>query len=64
MMLPPRGPLLPVPKTPKPITPITPARPKPGLASPPSYKKGGKVKKTGMALVHKGEVVKPAKKKK
>ena len=26
-------------------------------ASPSSYKKGGKVKKTGKALVHKGEVV-------
>ena len=25
----------------------------------PSYKKGGKVKKTGLALVHKGEVVVP-----
>ena len=30
------------------------------LANPPAYKKGGKVKKTGMALVHKGEVVTPA----
>lgn len=28
-----------------------------GLASPPSYKCGGKVNKTGMALVHKGEQV-------
>lgn len=27
---------------------------------PPSYKKGGKVKKTGLALVHKGEMVIPA----
>lgn len=27
------------------------------LAEPPAYKKGGKVKKTGMALVHKGEKV-------
>jgi hypothetical protein len=26
-------------------------------ASPSSYKKGGKVKRTGKALVHKGEVV-------
>jgi hypothetical protein len=26
---------------------------------PPSFKKGGKVKKTGLALVHKGEVVVP-----
>jgi len=26
-------------------------------ADPPSYKKGGKVKKTGLALVHKGEKV-------
>lgn len=31
-------------------------------ATPPSYKKGGKVKKTGMAKVHKGEVVVPKKK--
>jgi len=31
------------------------------LANPGSYKKGGKVKKTGMALVHKGEVVLTAK---
>jgi hypothetical protein len=28
-----------------------------GAAEPPSYKKGGTVKKTGMALVHKGEKV-------
>ena len=28
-----------------------------GMASPPAFKKGGKVKKTGMALVHKGEKV-------
>jgi hypothetical protein len=37
------------------------------LAEPPSYNKGGTVKKTGMALVHKGEKVltaKQAKKKK
>jgi hypothetical protein len=27
------------------------------LASPPSFKKGGKVKRTGMAKVHQGEVV-------
>jgi len=27
------------------------------MASPPSYAKGGKVKRTGMAKVHKGEVV-------
>lgn len=27
-----------------------------------SYKKGGKIKKTGLALLHKGEVVVPAKK--
>ena len=33
----------------------TPAEPK--KASPPNYAKGGKVKKTGMAKVHKGEVV-------
>ena len=30
---------------------------KAGMASPPSYKKGGTVKKTGMAKVHKGEKV-------
>lgn len=30
----------------------------------PSYKKGGKVKKTGLALVHKGEKVIPVKKRK
>jgi hypothetical protein len=29
-------------------------------ASPSSYKKGGKVKKTGKALVHKNEVILPA----
>jgi hypothetical protein len=29
-------------------------------AAPASYKKGGKVKKTGKALVHKNEVVLPA----
>lgn len=29
----------------------------PFLAKPSSYKKGGKVQKTGMALVHKGEKV-------
>jgi hypothetical protein len=34
-----------------------------GLASPRAFKKGGKVKKTGMALVHKGEKVVPKKKK-
>jgi hypothetical protein len=28
-----------------------------GMASPPAYKKGGKVKRTGMAKVHAGEVV-------
>ena len=28
-----------------------------GMASPASFAKGGKVKKTGRALVHKGEVV-------
>jgi hypothetical protein len=28
-----------------------------GMASPASFKKGGKVMKTGRALVHKGEVV-------
>ena len=28
-----------------------------GLASPPAYKKGGKVMRTGKAVVHKGEVV-------
>jgi hypothetical protein len=33
-----------------------------GMASPPAYKKGGKVHKTGMAKVHKGEVVLTAKK--
>jgi hypothetical protein len=27
------------------------------MASPPSYAKGGKVRKTGLAKVHKGEVV-------
>ena len=27
--------------------------------SPPSYKKGGKVKKTGLARLHKGEMVVP-----
>ncbi len=27
--------------------------------SPPSYKKGGKVKKTGLARLHKGETVVP-----
>lgn len=31
------------------------------MAVPPSFKKGGKVKKTGMALVHKGETVKTEK---
>lgn len=31
------------------------------MASPPAFKKGGKVKKTGMALVHKGEKVLTAK---
>lgn len=30
------------------------------ISEPPSYKKGGLVAKTGMALVHKGEVVVPA----
>ena len=30
-------------------------------ASPSSYKKGGKVKRTGKALVHRGEVVLPKK---
>ena len=30
-----------------------------GAVSMPSYKKGGKVKKTGKALVHKNEVVLP-----
>ena len=30
-------------------------------ASPASYKKGGRVKKTGKAKVHKGEVVLPSK---
>ena len=29
-------------------------------ASPSSYKKGGKVKRTGKALVHKNEVILPA----
>lgn len=33
------------------------------LASPSTFKKGGKVKKTGWAKVHKGEKVIPAKKK-
>lgn len=32
------------------------------LRTPPSYKKGGTVKKTGLAVVHKGERVIPAKK--
>jgi hypothetical protein len=31
------------------------------LASPPSFAKGGKVRKTGLAKVHKGEVVLTAK---
>jgi hypothetical protein len=30
------------------------------LARPMMYKKGGKVKKTGWAIVHKGEKIKPA----
>lgn len=34
------------------------SRPAPKM---PSYKKGGKVKKTGVALLHKGEVVVPKK---
>ena len=33
-----------------------------GKAPLPLYKKGGKVKKTGMAIVHKGEMVVPKKK--
>ena len=47
-------------------------KPKPSMTTPkpsskmamstPSYKKGGKVKKTGMALVHKGEMVVPKRK--
>jgi hypothetical protein len=32
-----------------------------GIADPSAYKKGGKVKKTGVALVHKGERVLTAK---
>jgi hypothetical protein len=32
-----------------------------GIADPSAYKKGGKVKKTGVALVHKGECVLTAK---
>ena len=36
---------------------VTRLPPEAPMASPPSYKKGGKVKKTGMALVHKGERV-------
>ncbi len=32
------------------------------IGKPPSYKRGGRVKKTGLAKVHKGEVVIPAKK--
>lgn len=35
---------------------ITPAHMR-GMATPASFAKGGKVKKTGRALVHKGEVV-------
>lgn len=43
----------------------TPTQPPPppskrNIRAPPSYKKGGKVKQTGLALVHKGEVVIPA----
>lgn len=41
------------------LNPLTPNVP---VAQPFSFKKGGKVKKTGLALVHRGEVVKPAKK--
>lgn len=42
--------------------PMVPSAPKvpmagAGMASPPAFKKGGDVKKTGMALVHKGEKV-------
>lgn len=36
---------------------ITPAHMRPGMASPASFAKGGKVKKTGQAKVHAGEVV-------
>lgn len=45
------------------LTPAKPApKPKsPAMAKPASYKKGGVVKKTGMAKVHKGETVIPAK---
>lgn len=34
-----------------------PMPPRPGMASPPSFKKGGTVKKSGLAMVHKGEKV-------
>lgn len=37
-------------------------RPRPGVPTMPSYKKGGIVKKTGPALVHKGEKIIPVKK--
>lgn len=31
----------------------------PGMASPPSFARGGKVKRSGLAMVHKGETVTP-----
>ena len=52
---------------PRPRMGATPAAPSPvPMAEPPAFKCGGKVKKTGMAMVHKGEQVltkKQAKKK-
>jgi hypothetical protein len=48
----------PRPTAPRPPMPMAgPPMGGPGMADPPMFKKGGTVKKTGMALVHKGEKV-------
>jgi hypothetical protein len=49
----------------KPSAPVNASFPAPGAVAPAggfqTYKNGGRVKKTGLALVHKGEYVVPAK---